>query len=328
MVDLTSFFDADKTLKACDEALVAAQFDEKPRPYLGASSIGEACSRKLWYRFRWCKEVFDAATLKRFRDGHITENTVIEQLRLNKSLKLTTNDIQEVEHGIFLTTVGGQIKITDVDGHFAGHLDGEIEGLIEAPKTIHVFEAKAVGEKKFNEIKKYKLELGEKLALRKYSPVYYAQIVLYMFKRKRDRAFHVFATPGARDWVSIRTESDTPFAKSLIEKARRIVYANDAPEGVSRDPAFFDCRYCGMFKVCHERKLPERNCRTCLHSSPTTEGKWTCTLYKKEINYEEQLVGCPSHAYIPSFVNGEIKGVNGTQITYIMKDGSVWVDGK
>ena len=65
MVDLTSLFDADKTLKACDNALVAAQFDEKPRPYLGASSIGEACSRKLWYRLRWVRELFDAAALKR-----------------------------------------------------------------------------------------------------------------------------------------------------------------------------------------------------------------------------------------------------------------------
>ena len=315
MVDLTSLFDADKTLKACDDALVEQSKKEQPRPYLGASSIGEACSRKLWYRFRFLKEVFDTATLKRFRDGHITENTIIEQIKLVPHIKL---------EGIGKN----QIEIIDVDGHLKGHLDGEIEGLIEAPKTIHVFEAKAVGEKKFNELKKYKLELGEKLALRKYSPVYYAQIVLYMFKRHRDRAFHVFATPGARDWVSIRTEADNNFAKSLIEKARRIIYANDAPEGISRDPAFFDCRYCGMFKVCHEKELPPRQCRVCCHSSPVDDGKWHCSFHKKEISYEEQLKGCANHLFIPSFVAGEIKEVVGNTISYTMKDKSVWVDGK
>ncbi len=317
MVDLTTILHDDKTLKACDDALVKAQFDEKPRPYLGVSSIGDNCSRKLWYRFRWVREVYDAATLKRFRDGHITENTIIEQLVLLPNIKLKTRGED-----------AGQIEITDVDGHLKGHLDGEIEGLIEAPKTIHIFEAKAVGEKKFNELKKYKLELGEKLALRKYSPTYYAQIVLYMFKRKRERAFHIFATPGARDWVSLRTECDTTFAKSLIEKARRIIYAPDAPEGISRDPAFFDCRYCGMFGACHEKELPERNCRTCCHSSPVADGKWTCAFHKKEITHEEQLRGCDFHLYIPSFVQGEIKEVVGNTITYNMKDKSVWTDGK
>lgn len=314
MVDLTSLFDADKTLKACDDALVAASLLEKPRPYLGASSIGEICSRKLWYRFRFLKEKFDAPTLKRFRDGHITENTVIEQIKLVPHFKLEG-------------TGKDQIEIADVDGHLKGHLDGEILGLIEAPKTTHVFEAKAVGEKKFNEIKKYKLELGEKLALRKYSATYYAQIVIYMFKRGRDRAFHVFAIPGARDWVSIRTEANNDFAKTLIEKARRIIYANDAPEGISRDPAFFDCRYCGMFKVCHTKELPPRQCRVCIHSSPVADGKWECNFHKKELSYDEQLRGCDFHLYIPSFIQGEIKEVVGNTIIYDMK-GRLWTDGK
>ena len=309
MVDLTSLFDADKTLKACDDALVAAQFDEKPRPYLGASSIGEACSRKLWYRYRWVKEIFSAETLKMFRDGHITEQTVIEQLKLKFPVTET------------------QWAFSDIDNHFAGHIDGQIENLIEAPKTPHVLEIKATKEKKFNELKKAKLELGEKLAMRKWNPQYYAQIILYMFYKKLTRAIHVVATPGARDWVSVRTEADNNFAKSLIEKARRIIYANDAPEGISRDPAFFDCRYCGMHDVCHNKKLPERNCRTCVHSSPVADGKWTCQLYG-EIDYEKQLVGCPSHAYLPSFINGEVVSATETSVTYKMKSGELWMDGK
>ena len=309
MVDLTSLFDADRTLKACDDALVAAQFNDKPRPYLGASSIGENCSRKLWYRFRGLREVFDAATLKRFRDGHITEQTVISQL----CLKFKVSDTQW--------------GFSDIEGHFAGHIDGTIKGIIEAPATEHILEIKATADKKFNELKKYKLELGEKLALRKWSPTYYAQIVLYMFYKGLKRSFHVVATSGGRDWVSIRTEADNGFAKSLIEKARRIIYANDAPEGISRDPAFFDCRFCGMYETCHKKKLPERNCRTCVHSSPHIQGLWKCEFHKTNLDYNRQLVGCENHLFIPSFIDGEIKEVVGNTISYNMKNGSVWVDG-
>ena len=309
MVDLTSLFDADKTLKACDDALVAAQFDEKPRPYLGASSIGEACSRKLWYRFRGLREVFDAATLKRFRDGHITEQTVIGHLRL----KFKVSDTQW--------------GFSDIDGHFSGHIDGVIEGIVEAPKTAHLLEIKSTADKKFNELKKAKLELGEKLALRKWSPTYYAQIVLYMFYKGLTRSFHVVATSGGRDWVSVRTEADNGFTKSLIEKARRIIYANDAPEGISRDPAFFECKWCGMYETCHKKKLPERSCRTCLHSSPHVEGLWQCALHDKTLTYDEQLKGCSNHCYLPSFVDGEVISATDKTVTYLMRNGQTFVDG-
>jgi len=311
MVDLTSLFDADRTLKACDDAFVAKMNAEPPRPYLGASSIGENCSRKLWLRFRFVREKFDAETLKKFRDGHITEKTIVSQLKLLPSLTLEGTG----EH---------QIEIADVDLHFRGHLDGTVMGLLEAPKTKHVLEIKAVADKKFNEIKKYKLELGEKLALRKFSPTYYAQIVLYMYKMGLTRAFHVFASAGGRAWVSIRTEEDVSFAKSLIEKARRIIYANDAPTGVSQDS--IDCKYCSFAGICWKKELPPRQCRICVHASPVANGKWECQLYG-EIDYEKQLVGCPSHTYLPSFINGEVVSATETSITYKMKSGEIWTDG-
>ena len=282
MVDLTAILHADKSLKDCDDALIAQSKKELPRPYLGASSIGEQCSRKLWYRFRWLRETFDSLTLKRFRDGHITENTVVEQLRLKYAVTDT------------------QWGFNDIDGHFSGHIDGIIEGLVES-KVPHVLEIKATGDKKFAELKKAKAELGEKMALRKWNPTYYAQIVLYMFYKKLTRSFHVVATAGGRDWMSIRTESDNTYAKMLIDRAKRIIYANDAPEGISRDPSFYECKMCSMFNVCHNKELPPRQCRVCVHSSPVADGKWSCKLYG-EIDYEKQLVGCPSHAYLPSFI--------------------------
>ena len=308
MVDLTSILHTDATLKACDDAFVEKMNAEKPRPYLGASSIGENCNRKLWFRFRWCREVFDAPTLKRFRDGHITEQTVVNQL----SLKFPVTDTQW--------------GFNDIDNHFSGHIDGVISGILEAPKTPHVLEVKAVSDKKFNELKKAKAELGEKLAIRKWNPTYHAQIVLYMFYRGLTRSFHVVATAGGRDWMSVRTEADNTFAQTLIEKAKRIIYANDAPASLPIDS--FDCRYCGLRDVCREKKLPDRTCRTCVHSTPAGQGLWQCALHKMPMDYNEQLAGCPSHAYLPVFVNGEITSVEENTIVYRMADGSLWRDGK
>ena len=315
MVDLTQFHQS--TLEACDRAFEKHGNAELPRPYLGASSIGDPCSKKLWLRFRWVREIFDAQTLKRFRDGHITEATVIAQLKLNPDIKFYSGDGDQ------------QIGFTDIDGHFSGHLDGEIEGLKES-SVRHVAEIKATSDKKFNELKKHKLELGEKLALRKWNEIYYAQIVLYMFYRKLKRAMHVVATAGARDWVSVRTNEDNTLAKSLIEKARRIIYSPDAPTGLPRDSS--NCKYCGLFDVCQNKKLPERNCRTCIHSSPLPTGnaEWSCARTGGKLTYDQQLSGCTAHLFIPSFVNGSVVDTNGDEntIAYKMKDGREWTDGQ
>lgn len=43
----------DPTLDAMDAAQETAQTKEKRRPYLGMSSLGNECSRQLFYGFRW-----------------------------------------------------------------------------------------------------------------------------------------------------------------------------------------------------------------------------------------------------------------------------------
>ena len=317
MVNLSPIIDKDPTLEAADAALVAAAELEELRPYLGMSSIGESCSRKLWYRFRWAKrEEFDADTLKRFRDGHKTEVTVIDQLRLAKGITVTN----------FILSNGAvplqQIGFRDIDGHFAGHIDGYIEGLLQAPKTKHILEIKATSDKKFAELKKAKLTHGEKGAIKAWNATYYAQIVLYMFYAGLTRAYHVVATAGGRDWQSVRTESNDTFARQLIEKARRIIYAQTPPEGVSTDESWFECRYCSFADICHKGAMPDRTCRSCAHSSPAAGGTWTCALQK------EMKLGCEWHCFIPALVPGEITASTETSVTYKMKSGEVWTDGK
>lgn len=316
MTSLTSVLTEDPTLKAADEALVAKAAQEKPRAYLGMSGVGGSCPRKLWYEFRKVgREIFDAATLKRFEDGHRTESLIIERLRLLRGIVL----IDRREDG-------NQIGYTDLDGHFRGHLDGDISGILQAPQTPHVLEVKCCSEKKFNELKKAVNELGEKQALRKWNSVYYTQGMLYCHYHNRTRHYMVVATPGGRDWMGVRTNYDAAHAIQAIAKAKRIIQSNEPLDRISNDPSYFECRYCFFSGVCHKGDMPDRGCRTCLHSSPVENGEWHCDRWGKRLSLDEQIAGCSAHLFLPKMVPGDVLSSTDNSVTYRLHTGVTWCD--
>lgn len=309
---------SDPTLEAADRALEAKAAEEKPRGYLGMSSIGDSCSRKLWYGFRHAgREKFDALTLKRFADGHRSEDLIIERLRLVEGLELFS-----------VNEDGSQLRVTDHNGHFSGHLDGTVLGLLQAPKTKHVLEVKCVGDKKFAEFKKAVADLGEKMALRKWNPTYYAQAQCYMHYTGLTRHYIVVATAGGRDWASARTEYNAADALQLVTKAKRIIDAQEPPERVSNKSDWYECKWCAFSGICHEQDMPARSCRTCLHSTAMPEGQWHCERWGKTLTLDEQVAGCPTHKFLPSLVPGEPIDVSEKGVTYKMQDGETWYDGE
>lgn len=320
MVDLSKLLVADPTLELADQILVKRQHDEKRRGYLGMSSIGDSCSRKLWYGFRFARrEIFDVATLKRFADGHRTEALVIERLKMVPGLSVV--DVLENSE---------QIGVSDHEGHYSGHLDGEITGLLQAPKTPHVLEVKCVSEKKFNELKKIVSDIGEKQALKKWNTVYAAQAQEYMHYKGYSRHYMVVATPGGRDWTGIRTEYDAAHAIQLKVKAERIIKSAEPPDKISKDASWFECRFCSFSDICHEQAIPDRSCRTCLHSTPIENGAWHCSRFGKNLTMDEQINGCSAHKYIPKMVPGEVTDVDQEKgnIIYKLNNGEIWVDGE
>jgi len=307
----------DPTLDAADRAIEAESLLEKPRPYLGMSSIGEACSRKLFYRFRWAsREKFDAATLKRFIDGHRSEALIIERLKKVPGITIIDRD----------PATGRQIAYSAVDGHVRGHADGLIDGIFQAPKTRHILEIKATALKKFNELQRIIRDFGQKAALRKWNPVYYGQAMAYAFYEGVTRHYTVVSTPGGRDWLGIRTDADTPYAIELEAKAERIVRANTPPARLSETPDHFECRYCSFSNICHGERPPERNCRTCLRSTPVARGQWHCERWDRLLTEDEQRQGCPVHLFIPGLVAGEVVDAGDTWVRYRMRDGTIFTD--
>ncbi len=233
----------DPTLAAIDAEWERRASKEPRRSYLGASQIGVKCERKLWYSIQpdMPREVPNAASLRRFADGHHGEDVMASRLRMVPGVQLWTVD----EH------TGGQIGGTLFDGRFGWHVDGVILGLIQAPETPHVFEHKQVGEDKFRKLQKLKTEVGEKHTLAMWDEVYYAQAVIYMHLLDLDRHYLTVATPGGRDYDSCRTEANRGMAEALIEKAGRIIRSPEPLARITERPEHWECKWCEFRGICH-----------------------------------------------------------------------------
>ncbi len=239
MKTLADIIDGDPLVRLIDQVILEEHASEPPRHYLGASSIGEECSRKLWYRYNGHKENFDAETLRRFSDGHDTEAKIIRWLERCPGIELYTRGNE-----------GTQIGFSNYDGRFKGHYDGIGRGFPQAPKTWHIVEIKCVGEKAFKELEKLKAQ-NEKTAIELWKTEYSDQVQIYMHMEKLTRSIHIVSTPGARNLISVRSEYNKDRAEVLLMKAKRIIDSKVPLEKIGgRD--FWKCKMCSFRKICHE----------------------------------------------------------------------------
>ena len=254
-------------------------------------------------------------------DGHRSEQVMIEMLRAVKGVELFTQEGADME---------AQIAFELVDGHFVGKLDGVIVGILQAPKTPHVWEAKAVNQKKFDKLVALVAKVGEKNALQQWDEKYFAQAQSYMHGMDLTRHYLTVATPGVRDMIGVRTEYQVDVALKYVARAKRIVYDDTAPARISNDPAFFGCKFCDHAGSCHGQMLPQVNCRTCAFATATDKGggNWTCTKFGVDIDHDVQQRACQKHRYHPDMINGKPALIddNGDH-HYDMLGGRTYVDG-
>ena len=232
----------DPTIQALKKLEQQDALKQSPRDYLGASLIGDACARKVWYSYHnYAREPFSAETLWNFQDGHRTEDLIAERLRKLDFIDLRTHDEN-----------GNQFGFEDFDGKFRGHCDGFILGLKQAPNVWHVWECKASAEKKYNEFLKLVTTIPEKRVLKKWNENYYAQAQLYMHYFNVNRHYMTVAKAGGRDILSCRTEYDPETAEYYRDRAYKIINAQTEPERISDKPDFWLCRFCDYSKECHK----------------------------------------------------------------------------
>lgn len=108
--------------------------------FLGLEIAHENVLQILWCFRRWN----ESKRFKNIADGFRTEELVIERLRQVDGLTIIDRDPE----------TGKQIEVSDFDGHALGHLDFEVFGLLQSPKTPHVGEVKCINERSFKEVKK------------------------------------------------------------------------------------------------------------------------------------------------------------------------------
>ena len=297
----------DKTVSAIYDAFAAEQ-GSGYRNHLGASGIGKECSRAIWYSWRWAtRSNHSGRMLRLFETGHQAESRFIHDLR---RVGVTVMAVDP--------ETGQQFNLRDASGHFGGSMDSVAIGFVEAPKAWHVCEFKTHSEKSFNSLKKDGVE--------KSKPQHFAQMQVYMHLAGIERAFYLAVNKNTDELYQERIRYDAECALRLVAKAARIIASVEPPARISTDPGHFECKFCDHSAVCYGDAMPERHCRSCLHSAPVPQGEWMCARHVEIIPPDAQRTGCVAHLFIPALVHGEQVDAGEDWVMYVMANGEKWMD--
>jgi hypothetical protein len=307
--------------------------EAKPRDYLGGSAIGRKCKRQLWYDFRKAKIAeFPGRLLRLFETGHREEDRMIEDL---KAIGLEV-------YGVNPET-GEQFEVEAFGGHFAGHLDGLVRGVPDAPKQWHLFEAKTSNSKGFRKLSYHKCddcnryvepanaggcprcscdEIEPPQGVKKAKPVHYAQMQVYMGlapkfwdqwgldgEPPKAALYMVHCKEDDRLYLE-RVHFDQAVFEELGHKAKEIIESEGPPDKIAFTEDYYLCRWCDFSDICHGQAVPRLDCRTCIHSTPAMEGQgWVCDREGRGTPLGGHYEGCPHHLYLPPLLENRFGSV-------------------
>lgn len=282
--------------------------DEDGRPHLGASIIGRPCDRELWYSFRWTtSKKFPGRILRLFNTGQREELRFIDELR---GIGAEVYDRDED---------GNQHRFSAVRGHFGGSCDGIGRGFPEGPKSWAIVEFKTHNDSSFKELTK----LGVSSA--KYE--HFIQMQIYMGLAELERALYLAVNKNTDELHSEWIHFERDVFERYLAKAEKIIDAEVPLERISNDPAWYVCKMCDHHAICHGDKVPQKNCRTCVHATPVDDGQWGCQHHERLLSIDEQRLGCRDHLFIPPLINyAEPLDAGEGWIKYKHRDGLVFAN--
>lgn len=237
-------------------------YDDGHRTHLGASVIGNPCRRYSWYVFRWVKHVkFSGRMLRLFNRGHREEERLITYLR---GIGATVWAYDEQ---------GNQIRVSDVNGHFGGSLDGVIvlppKYNISEPMLLELKTQKdGDGPNGFGELQKKGMPVAK--------PVHFAQTSTYGYKMGFRYCVYVVANKNNDDIEIQIVKLDLQLGQHMIMKAEGIINSPSAPPRLSENPQMRECKYCDFNTVCHQGAASDMNCRSCHMAQPVADKQWFC----------------------------------------------------
>lgn len=185
---------------------------------------------------------------------------------------------------------GKQFQVQDHGGHFGGSLDALIFDSPDMPDEWILGEYKTHNEKSFKEV------VSKGVMRAKW--VHYVQMQIYMYKMGLRAALYFAVNKNDDDLHIEVVYLDTSVAERYLERAGRIIEMREPPPRISESAAWYLCKFCDMAGVCHRGDAPAINCRTCIHSIPTSDGTWFCGYHNQPLPESVQKAGCQHHTPI------------------------------
>jgi hypothetical protein len=229
------------------------------RDHLGISIIGDDCSRKIWYGFRWVKLIQHDPRIRRlFQRGH-REEKQFQAFLLWAGFSFRSVDGSE------------QSRISGVGGHYGGSTD-DICLIRWCDDLPIICEYKTHGDKSFADLK----EKG----LRKSKPQHYKQMSGYGKGFQIKHGLYCAVNKNTDEWYFEFVELDWNLGAELEKKANDIIYSKVPPQKINENPSYWVCKFCDYKDICHHNEVIEKNCRSCEFASPIANGKWHCEKFK------------------------------------------------
>lgn len=234
--------DINPSKKAIEELLDKAMQDKRAsqakRQYLGASTWGEPCDRKLAYGFHQAPidhdRGFSSEILRVFDMGHDCEDRVAEYLRL-AGFELHTHKPD-----------GKQYGFEAADGKLKGHIDGvitagpEIQGL----KYPCLWENKGLNDKSWNDTAKKGVRLSK--------PLYYAQANTYCAYMELPNTLFTAINRNTGELLAEVIPLDARNAQESSDRAVRVVNSTNPDEfgRIAAESTDFRCKFCDYRRLC------------------------------------------------------------------------------
>ena len=246
--------------------------------YLSVNSLGKACSRQPWYRWRWVKENFITPVIQRkFDKIEYEKQAVIYSL---------------LEAGATVSREG-----EDVDSlqHCYGKIDGVINSLPGAEKTLHLLKVMVLTETKFNALNKKIMEVGAELALLATYPEITFSYQYTMGKLELTRCLLVIVNKNTEARLYHRINFNTDEFRACVNIELSVTNTAHPPRRISERADWWQCKACEFSSVCHSNELPQINCRTCNSCNPEDGGNWYCSVHNANVPLEAQRSGCDQY---------------------------------
>lgn len=279
------------TLKAIEQELYKLTdeysietYPAEHRNHLGVSVIGDNCSAKLWYAFRWVKlEQHEPRMRRLFNRGHE------EEIRFKELLSWMGFFVREID-----PATNKQYKLSKLNGHYGGSSDtlALLPWFRKDDKDCILVEYKTHNIKSFNKLKDKKLKIAK--------PLHFAQMSGYGREFKTKYGLYCAVCKDTDEIYYEFVELDWQYAYQLENKASDIISSKIRPPRISENPAWFDCNYCHFKGICHYGEAVEVNCRSCKMATPSENGQWHCSRFNSVIPNEFVKKGCPDHVSINS----------------------------